>query len=262
MDRKVVVYTGWASVATYASFGRFPVTVALTGAIAGSAAAGHIAALLAILMPFFLLPQAAAVLSFADVARDRAAGRDAAASVRLMCRTSAWISALIIPICCLFGGDVIDIVLGPQYRSALTGFLVLILCLAPQLTALPAGQALAARGAVVANATCAVGGFAVLLAGLYTLAAAHGALGAAIALGASMIVTGTSVLYLGHRRFGIGWREVSGSAAAIVLGLVAIALDGTPLTTRAAIALVVALALVVAAARASIRSRLRPLTTQ
>lgn len=239
-----------------------PVTVALTGATAGSAAAGRIAALLAILMPLFLLPQAAAVLSFADVARDRAGGCDAGASVRLMCRTSAWISALIIPACCLFGREAIDIVLGPDYRSALTGFLVLILCLAPQLAALPVGQALAARGAVVANATCALSGFAVLVVGLYALAATHGALGAAIAFGASMIVTGTTVLYLGHRRFGIGWREVSGSAAAIVLGLAAVALDETALATRAGIAFVVALALVAAVARASIRSRLRPLTTQ
>lgn len=242
VDRRVLTYTGWASVATYASIGRFPIAVALTGALAGASAAAGLAALLAILMPFFLVPQAAAVLSFADVARDRTLGDATGASVRRMCGLSAWAAAIVIPVCCLFAHEGIRIALGGKYDGEVTSFLILMLCLAPQLTALAAGQALAAQGAVVANAACAAAGFAVLIVGTVVLAPLHGELGAAIAFGASMVLTGTSLLILGHYRFGIGIREVGGSATAVALGLVAISMDQTPLVSRVAIVLVLLVA--------------------
>jgi O-antigen/teichoic acid export membrane protein len=232
VDRRVLVYTGWASVATYASIGRFAVAVTLTGAIVGSAGAGRLAALLAIVMPFFLLPQAAAVLTFADMARARGGGGDAGEPVRLMCRVSAWVSALVICICCLFGPEVVQLALGSSYRSQTASFLILMLCVAPQVTALPAGQALAAQGAVRANAACALAGFLVMAIGIALLVPAYGVLGGAIAFGASMLVTGVSVLSLGHRRFEIGLREVAGTATAIGLGLVAVTLSQAQLAER------------------------------
>lgn len=250
VDRRILVYTGWASVATYASIGRFAVAVTLTGAIVGSPGAGRLAALLAIVMPFFLLPQAAAVLTFADVARARAVDGDAGLSVRLMCRVSAWVSALVICTCCLFGREVVQLALGSSYGSLTTSFLVLMLCVAPQVTALPAGQALAAQGAVRANAACAVAGFLVMLVGIVLLVPAYGVLGGSIAFGASMLVTGASVLFLGHLRFKIGLRELAGTATAIGLGLVAATLSETQLMARAgAVALVLPVGAALAWAR-------------
>lgn len=238
VDRKILKYTTWAFVATYASVGRVPITVALTGAIAGSALAGRIAALLAIIIPFFLLSQAAAVLSFADVARARAAGGDGGVSVRLMCRVSGWVSALTIPTCCLFAHQIVELALGARYSSAVSSFVILIICLAPQTAAQPAAQALAAKGAVVANAAMALGAFAILIAGIVLLVPRHGLLGAAIAASVSMVVMGVAALVRGHLRFGIGLREVAGTLAAVGLGLVAVTLNETPLLARIAIELV------------------------
>lgn len=254
LDRKLLVYTGWASVATYASIGRFALAVTLTGAIAGSTDAGRLGALLAIVMPFFLLPQAAAVLTFADVARARAHGVDAGLPVRLMCRVSAWVSALVICLCCLFAREVVQLALGSDYASQTTSFLVLMLCVAPQVTALPAGQALAAQGAVRANAACALAGFVAMIVGIAALVPPYGVLGGAIAFGASMLLTGASVLFLGHLRFKIGLREVAGTAVALGLGLVAAAFSQAQLATRGG-----ALVLMLLAAGASLAwTRSRP----
>ncbi len=239
VDRGLLTYTGWSSIASYASIARFAIAVPLAGAISGSVAAGRLAALLAIVMPFFLIPQAAAVLTFADVARARATAADAGLPVRLMCRVSAAVSAVTIPLCCLFAGELIRVVLGNSYGSAKNSFLVLVLCLAPQIAAIPAGQALAAQGAVVANAASAVAGLAVLVGGLVVLVPAHGLLGGAIAFGASMLVTGITVLYLGHLRFGVGVRDLTGTMLAVALGLVCVGLGGLPLAARAILALVV-----------------------
>jgi O-antigen/teichoic acid export membrane protein len=249
VDRRILTYTGWASVATYASVGRFAIAVTLTGAIAGSAQAGRLAALLAILMPFFLLPQAAAVLTFADVARTRVLGGDPGLPVRRMCRVSAWASALVICLCCLFAREVVQLALGAGYGSQTASFLILMLCVAPQVTALPAGQALAAQGAVRANAACAVAGFLAMLIGTVVLVPAYGVLGAAIAFGGSMLLTGASVLFLGHLRFKIGRPEVAGTVTAIGLGLVAAMLGETQLAARGVLVAVALLAAAISIAR-------------
>jgi O-antigen/teichoic acid export membrane protein len=251
--REMLSYTAWSSVATYASVTLFALTVALTGAIAGSVAAGRIAALLAILMPFFLLSHSAAVLTFADVARARAAANDAGASVRGMCRVSAWFSAVAIPTCCLFAAEVIDVVLGASYRSATSGFFVLLICLAPTITAQPAAQALSAQGAVVGNATWSVAGMVVLVVGLVLLVPAHGVLGAAVACGLAMLVTSISVLVRAHLLFNLRLQDVAGAAVAVALGLVATQLYEAPLAARATLELTL-----LAAAAFALRRILRP----
>jgi hypothetical protein len=54
-----------------------------------------------------------------------------------------------------------------------------------------------------------------------------------------MLVTGASVLFLGHLRFEIGLRELAGTATAIGLGLAAAAFSETQLAARGgAVALV------------------------
>jgi O-antigen/teichoic acid export membrane protein len=235
IDRGLATYTGWASIATYASIGRFTVAVALTGAIAGSVSAGRVAAILAIIMPLFLIPQAAGVLTFADVAR--ASGGDAGGPVRLMCRISALVSAAIIITCCLFAHQVIRILLGARYDSTTSDFLILMLCVAPQIVSIPIGNALAAQGAVVLNATLSVTAFIVMLIGLILLVPAQGVLGAAIAFGVSMLATGVSMLVVGRIRFSLGIADIGGMLLGVGLGLVAIAFDGAPIVARVAVEL-------------------------
>jgi O-antigen/teichoic acid export membrane protein len=235
VNRGLATYTGWASIATYASIGRFTVAVAVTGAIAGSVSAGRVAAILAIIMPLFLIPQAAGVLTFADVAR--ASGGDAGGPVRLMCRISALVSAATIITCCLFGHEVIRILLGARYDSTTGDFLILMLCVAPQIVSIPIGNALAAQGAVVLNATLSVAAFIVMLIGLILLVPAHGVLGAVIAFGVSMLATGVSMLVVGRIRFNLGLGDIGGMLLGVGLGLVAIAFDGAPIAARVAVEL-------------------------
>ena len=235
VDRGLVTYTGWASIATYASIGRFTVAVALTGAIAGSVPAGRVAVILAIIMPFFLIPQAAGVLTFADVAR--VSEGDAGGPVRLMCRLSALVSAATIITCCLFSHQVIRILLGGRYDSSTGDFLILMLCIAPQIVSIPISNALAAQGAVVLNATVSVAAFIVMLIGLILLVPAQGVLGAAIAFGVSMLASGVSMLVVGRIRFNLGIADIGGMLLGVGFGLLAIAFDGTPIVARVTVEL-------------------------
>ena len=172
----------------------------------------------------------------------------------MMCAVSGWFAALTIPVCCLLAPEILRTVLGSSYRSETTSFVVVLLCLAPQITGQPAAQALAAKGAVRANAACAVAGIVVLAAGLALFATSHGVLGAAIAFGASMVLTGLWVQVLAHRAFGLGVRDVAGSAAAVALGLIAFRFDHAPLGVRLALAVAT---LVAAAALVRVRWRRR-----
>jgi len=235
IDRGLATYTGWASIATYASIGRFTVAVALTGAIAGSVSAGRVAAILAIIMPLFLIPQAAGVLTFADVAR--ASGGDAGGPVRLMCRISALVSAATIITCCLFSHQVIRILLGARYDSSTSDFLILMLCVAPQIVSIPISNALAAQGAVVLNASLSVAAFVVMLIGLILLVPGQGVLGAVTAFGVSMLVTGVSMLVVGRIRFSLGIADIGGMLLGVGFGFLAIAFDGAPIAARVAVEL-------------------------
>jgi O-antigen/teichoic acid export membrane protein len=242
VDRHLVKYAGWASVATYASIGRFTIAVLLTGAVASSVTAGRLAAVLSIVMPFFLISQAAGVLTFADVARDEP-GEDAARSVRRMCRVSAWAAALTIPVCCLFAHEVVRISLGSHYGSATTAFVVLILCIGPQAVALPISNAIAAQGAVLLNASFSIFAFVVMLATLPVLVSADGLLGAAIAFGLSMLVNGCAAIGIAFRRFGFGVRDIGGLIVGTGMGVAAAVASHAPLAARGAL-----LAVVIAAA--------------
>lgn len=235
VNQGIVTYAGWASVATYASVGRFTVAVALTGALAGSVAAGRFAAVLSIMMPFFLIPQAAGMLTFAGVARAR--GEDASRRVRSMCRVSAWVSAVSVVTCCLFAHQVVRILLGPAYASATSEFVILILCVAPQIVAIPIGNALAAQGSVVLNASVSVAAFVVLLVALPILVHVHGALGVAIAFSLSMLVSGLAMIVIGRIRFRLGVSEVAGTVIGMGVGLTALVFNSTSLVTRVGVEL-------------------------
>jgi O-antigen/teichoic acid export membrane protein len=258
IDRRILTYTGWASVATYTSVARFPIAVALTGALTGSMTAGRLAAVLSISAPLYLVPAAAAMLTFADVARAAGSAGDPGRPVRLMCRVSALVSALIIPTCCLFAPEIVPLLLGAGYRSAVSSFLVVILCVTPQLAVLTVGQALAAQGAVRLNAACGIGAFVVLILGTVLLVSSHGLVGGAIAVGISEVVAGLIILFLGHVRYSIGPRELAGSAVALGVGLVAVICNGAPLAARIGVELIV----LSAVAYISWRTKWHPFATQ
>lgn len=258
IDRRILTYTGWSSVATYTSVARYAVAVAITGALVGSVTAGRLAAVLAICAPFFLIPQAAAMLTFADVARARASTSDPGRPVRIMCQVSALVSALVIPSCCLFAPEIVRILLGPSYRSAVSSFVVVAICSTPQIACLAVGQALAAQGAVRLNAFIGIVGFAVIVLGTVLLVSSHGLLGGAIAVGVSQATTGLVILLVGHARYSIGPRQLAGSAFAVVVGIVAVMCNGAPLAARIGGELVVLGGI----AYISWRTKWRPFATQ
>lgn len=232
VDRSIMKYAGWASVATYASIGRFTGVVVLTGVLAGSVTAGQLTAVVAIIMPFFLVPQAAAMLTFADVARAR--GADANRRVRTMCRVSGWVSAFTTITCCLFAHEAVRILLGTRYELATREFVILILCLPPQMLASPIGNALAAQGSVMLTASVSIAAFVIMLVGVLLLVPLHGLLGAAIAFGLSMLVGGLWAIAIGCIRFRLGLWEVAGTAIGVGLGLVALEFNGTSFVARLA----------------------------
>lgn len=236
VDRAIMKYAGWASVATYASIGTLTVVVILTGALAGSVAAARIAAVLAIIVPSYLIPQAAAMLTFADVART--AGSDAGRGVRMMCRVSGWVSALAIITCCLFAHEAVRVLLGTRYEVVTGEFELLILCITPQMLALPIGSALAGEGSVVLTASLSITVFVIMITGVVLLVPAHGFHGAAIAFGLSTLVGGLFAIGIGRIRFKIGLRDVAGTAIGAGLGLLALDVNGSPFVARLACELV------------------------
>jgi O-antigen/teichoic acid export membrane protein len=229
--RELVNYAGWASVATYASIGRFTIAVALAGVAAGSLVAGRLAALLAILMPLFLIPQAAGVLTFADVARAKTDG-SAATHVRRACRTAGWVAALTTAIACLFGHEIVSLLIGSHDGQLTLAFFVLMVAAGPQIVAIPLSNAVAAQGAVALNASFSVAAFAVMVISLPLLVAPLGLLGAAIAIAMSMLVNGCAAIAVARWRFGVTMHDVAGVVVGIGLACTAIALHELPLGVR------------------------------
>jgi O-antigen/teichoic acid export membrane protein len=200
--------------------------------LAGSVTAGRLAAVLAVIMPLFLIPQAASILTFADVAR--AAGQDASSQVRLMCRVAGWAAAATVSGCCLFAHELVRILLGSRYGTEATDFTILILCVTPQILALPIGNALAAEGRVALTASLSIASFVVMLVGLAFLVPNHQALGGAIAFGLSMLAGGTCLIVAGYKRFGLGFWEIAGGPTGVALGGIAVTLNRSPLLLRIA----------------------------
>jgi O-antigen/teichoic acid export membrane protein len=232
LDRHLITYAGWASVATYASVGRFTFVIVLTGALAGPVTAGQTAAILAILAPLFLVPQTAAMLTFAQVART--AGRDAGREVRRMCRMSGWVSVLTTATCCLFAHEVVRALLGANYGAATDGFVIVILCAAPQMLAPPIGNALSAEGNVVLTASLSIGVFILMVVALLVLVPPYGLDGAALAFGLSLLVSGFAAIVIGRNRFQLRPRDLAGTATALALGLAVLPITASPFIARLA----------------------------
>jgi O-antigen/teichoic acid export membrane protein len=202
LDRDLGRFTALATVATYASVARLPLVTAVAGAAAGSRDAAGVAAVVALVMPLFLVPQAAGMLTFATYAR--APSGDHRAHLSQMVRAVALCSIAIAVPLVLLAEPLVSLLLGSTYRGDSTAFVILVLGAVPQLVATPVGNAISGEGAVGINAALASGALVVALAGTAFLAPRYGVVGAASALAASMALLGVGTLVVGVFRY--GWR--------------------------------------------------------
>jgi O-antigen/teichoic acid export membrane protein len=196
VDRHFLGYSTFAFIGTYTSVVRFPLAVSLTGLASSSYQSARIAAIIALIMPLFLLPQAVSMLTFAQVARAR--GADESRSIRTTVRFVGGVAGVVSLISTIVAQPIIHIILGPKYVSMTNSFLIIVLCLSPQLAAMPVGNAMAAEKGVALKAALALVGLVIAGAGVLLLAPRMGAEGAAYAIAASALLTGVCSLCFGH----------------------------------------------------------------
>ncbi|HEY0416378.1 MAG TPA: hypothetical protein VGC78_08325 [Gaiellaceae bacterium] len=196
LDRR---YAGLATLATYASVARLPLLTAVVGAVAGSRDAAGVAAVVAIVMPLFLVPQAAGMLTFATFAR--APGSRHGAELRRAVRTVGLLSAAVVVPMALLAHPLVSILLGSSYRGVAPSLAIVALGSLPQLVGTPVGNAISGEGAVGVNAAIGAVSLVVALGGAAALAPRYHVTGAAVALAASMVVLGTSTLVAGWARY-------------------------------------------------------------
>lgn len=196
VDRR---YAALATVATYTSVARLPLTTTVVGAVAGSRDAAGIAAIVAIMMPIFLVPQAAGMLTFAAFAR--APRADNSAHLAWTIRAVAVCSTAVIFAMVLLARPVVSLLLGESYRELASSLVIVSLAALPQLVATPVGNAISGEGAVGINAALGSVALVVALAGAAVLAPGYHVEGAAWALAASMVTLGCGTLVVGRSRY-------------------------------------------------------------
>jgi O-antigen/teichoic acid export membrane protein len=221
--RQVARYASLSFVGAYSTVARFPLVVGLTGILAGNAASGRIAAIFAIVMPLFLVPQAASMLTFATVARSK--GERDHRAVRTMTTTVTVFSTVALLVCALFAHPLVHLVLGQEYVSAATAFVIVAIGLAPQLASLPVGNAISAEGNVGLNAAIAALGVPVAVVACLIAIPPLGLEGAAIGVTISHVAMGCALLFFGYRRFRLSLADLGVAFAAVVFGVLSAALD-------------------------------------
>jgi O-antigen/teichoic acid export membrane protein len=218
LDRAVARYSALALVSTYASVVRFPAAIALAGFLATSAVSAEIALVVGLVMPLFLIPQAAGAITFAEVARDPEGGPK---GVRAMVHVIALLSSLVCVLVALFAQPILELIGGAAYTSTAPAFVVVLLCLVPQLAAIPIGNAAAARGGIAVKAAISTVGLLVVVVGTLFAAPEYGATGAAVALGIGLAVAGTLSLAYGFVHYGLRVSDVSGALVITAAGVLA-----------------------------------------
>lgn len=220
---EVASYASLSFVGGYSTVARFPLIVGLTGLLASNAESGRIAAIFAIVMPLFLVPQAASMLTFATVAR--AGDRREDKAVREMTTVVTLISTLALLVCALFAEPLVELVLGEGYESAATAFVIIAVGLAPALASLPVGNAISAEGNVGLNAAIALLGLPVAVIAAVILIPPYGLEGAAIAITVSHVAMGCALLVVGRRRYALVLADFAVGLAIVLCGIAAVALD-------------------------------------
>jgi O-antigen/teichoic acid export membrane protein len=223
LDRDVARYSALSLVSTYASVARFPFVIAIAGLVGNSIVSARIALVLSLVMPLFLLPQAAGAVTFADVARNPDGDTD---RVRQMVRVIGLLSSLLAAFAAILARPLLETIGGSAYGPGATSLMLVLFCLVPQLAAIPIGNAAAAKGGIGIKA--AISAFGLVLA-VVTAALAvprFGVIGAAAAVGAGMATAGSLSLAYGFRHFDLRVSDLAGSAVIVAAGVIAVAAPG------------------------------------
>jgi O-antigen/teichoic acid export membrane protein len=249
--RPLMRYGLLAGAATYSSVARFPLAVVITGAVAGSIAAGSVGAVIALTLPFFLVPQAAGILTFASVARS---DDETHVLVRRGVRAASVWTAALVSSAIVLAPVVVPRLLGDRYAETVSLFVLLLVCLVPQLTATPVGNALAGEGAVGLSAAISIAGLIVAVTTVGA-GAAYGLTEAVMGLGGSACFTGVWLLLVGRKRFGLRLSDI-GAVAAVPVALAVTIAPSVPLAVGATLVLVAVVFLVRPETLRSIRRHL------
>ena len=223
LDRGTARFGVLALVSTYASVARFPFVVAIAGFVGTALISAQIALLVGIVMPLFLLPQAAGAMTFANVARQP---DGETTHVRHLVRAVALVSALVASVAGLVSADILGVVGGSSYVSAAPSLTLVLFCLVPQLAAIPVGNAAAARGGVGVKALISAAGLAVSVVGTALTVPEFGLMGAAVSLGAGTVLAGSLSLAYGFRHFDLRVSDLAGAGAVCAAGLLGLVVPG------------------------------------
>jgi O-antigen/teichoic acid export membrane protein len=255
LDRGIARYSALALVSTYASVVRFPAVVAVAGLLATSKVSAEIALVVGLILPLFLIPQAAGAITFAEVARDPEGEPH---GVRPMVHGIALLSSLVCVVVALFAEPILELIGGAAYTSAAPAFVIVLLCLVPQLAAIPIGNAAAARGGIAVKAAISTLGLLIAVVGTVIAAPEYGVTGAAVSLGIALAVAGSLSLAYGFVHFGLRVSDLSGALVITAAGVLA-----TTISDELAVsALIVVLGVVAALTMARMSNRrLRQVTS-
>lgn len=264
LTRPIMRYAAGSFVATYSSVSVFPIMIALAGGLSGRATAGELAAGLALVAPIYLVPQAASTLTFATVARSL--GVSHAATVQKSIRTIGTASAVSALLAVMLLRPAVKLVLGSEYAQVVTGLSIVLVCMIPQLVAMPVASAFAAEGAIGLKAAISLASLSLGI-GVATFALPEWhALGGYVSVAAAVLSSGLLSIGLTRRRFGVQWRDLVGPSLVLLGAVAAVGVAAVeplvPLLTCGALAVGVA---IVGSRRLAMRmlgytNRLRPET--
>lgn len=220
----LVRYTGLAMVSTYASVARFPAVIALTGVVTGSIVSGRVFALLALLTPLLLVPQAASILTFASFARSRNPYEDQ--SLRTTVRLTFIVTMVPIVIGVIAAHPILVLIYGSQFGPLAGSFGVLLLGLGPMVVGMVVGNALAGAGAVGTTAAIAIPGFLLTLILACLGGELHGGPGILIGCGVGIAVNGIILAGVGMVRLNLQFKDFVGGLFLVAVGGVALLQPG------------------------------------
>jgi len=223
LDRDVARYSALSLVSTYASVARFPFVIAIAGLVGSSIVSARVALILSLVMPLFLLPQAAGAVTFADVARNPEGDPN---RVRQMVRVIGLLSSLLVAFAAILARPLLETIGGSAYGSAATSLMLVLFCLVPQLSAIPIGNAAAAKGGIGIKAAISAFGLVVTVVTATLAVPEFGVIGAAAAVGAGMTIAGSLSLAYGFRHFDLRVSDLAGSAVILVGGVIAVTAPG------------------------------------
>jgi O-antigen/teichoic acid export membrane protein len=220
VSASLIRYVGFAMLSTYASVARFPAVIAVAGVVTGSVISGHVSALLALLTPLLLIPQAASILTFASFARQRSPDEDQGLRGTVRLAFAVTMGPVVIGV--IAARPILVLIYGSQFASLAGSFSILLLGLGPMIVGMPIGNALAGGGAVRTTALIAIPGFLLTIA----LACVGGELdagpGILIGTGLGLAINGIALAVVGMARLNLQFKDFADGLLLVAVGAVAL----------------------------------------